>query len=321
MTEENNMTFAQAFGGSRDMCCIAAVGDMAKMGRFDEEFRVYGCACCEKGQITYRVSPVADQIYDFVLNSAYEARCPTMVHVHTESMPVPVGMRERLARRVKLHLARKLQAMYPALFFECLAVFGQTPAQNGGVSLLEALREQIEGHFDKLECQLLEGTMQLVAEAKQVDHVHVMQLRQWLQKMRRQMEDDPKIQRGVARTFYGFCAVRADGTVKTIVNAQALPVREQHVSIQQRGLIVGPILQQEQWFEDAMAISDGRQQFRQRLQSLQNTAYFDSLNRFRTLPSVVAPEAFAEALKKIEATGQEQAIADFRGYGYRWHCL
>ena len=32
---EQEMTFAQTFGGSRDMCCIAAVGNMASMGRFE----------------------------------------------------------------------------------------------------------------------------------------------------------------------------------------------------------------------------------------------------------------------------------------------
>lgn len=318
---EEKMTFAQTFGGSRDMCCIAAVGDMAEMGRFDEEFRVYGCACFENGAITYRVSPLAEQIYDFVSDSAYTERCPTMVHVQTESMPVPVGMRERLARRVKLHLARRLQARYPPQFFERLAVFGQTPAHNEGMALLEALCARIDGHFDELECQLLEGTMQLVAEAKQVDSAHVASLRQWLQKTRRQMEDDPRIERGVARTFYGFCALTPEGCIKTVVNAQALPVWEQHANFKQRGVIVGPVLQQERWFGDAMAISEGRQQFRRRLQELEDIAYFENLRRFRALPPVVEQVVFVDALRALESTNQEWAIADFRGYGYRWHCL
>ena len=56
---EQEMTFAQTFGGSRDMCCIAAVGNMASMGRFEEEFIMYGCAYLENGNVTYRISPVA----------------------------------------------------------------------------------------------------------------------------------------------------------------------------------------------------------------------------------------------------------------------
>lgn len=321
MAEENNMTFAQAFGGSRDMCCIAAVGDMAEMGRFDEEFRMYGCACLENGKITYRVSPVAEQIYDFVADSAYEGRCPTAIHSHFETMPVPVGMRERLERGVKLNLARQLQAMYATLFFDSLAPFAQVPAQNGGFDLLDALREQIDGHFDELECQLLEGTMQLVVEAKQVDAVHVVELKQWLEKTRQQMEDTPVIQRGIMRTFYGFCALTPSGTVKTIVNAQALPVWEQQAAMKRSGTLVGPVLQRTQWFDDAMAISDGRSVFRRMLQQLEDKVYFERLENLRALPPVVDADAFRGCLGRLETEASAQAVEDFRGYGYRWHCL
>lgn len=321
MMNEKEPTFAQAFGGSRDMCCIAAVGDMATMGRFDEEFHIYGCAYLEKGDITYRISPSAADIYQFVAKGAYTNHYPTRVHSYIASCPVPTGMKTDIERRVKLHLARQLQANYSQRFFQELQRFGQLPADNQGEFIVKALREQIDGHFEELECQLLEGTMQIVYEAKHLQKESRADIQQWLKKTRKQMEDTPIIQRGLSRTFYGFCYQNKQNVIKTSVNAQVVPIWEQREKLQRKGYMTGPILCEMQWFEGAADIAEGKNAFRKTLQTLQNKDYFAYLQALKALPSVIDAEAFQDALVRLQETEQATAIEDFCGYGYRWHCL
>lgn len=321
MSEQQEMTFAQAFGGSRDMCCIAAVGDMAEMGRFDEEFCMYGCAYLENNQITYRISPVAEQIYRFTEEGIYQEHYPTRVYIYQKSLAVPAGMKEKIERGVKLKLARVLQRTYPASFYHLLNEFGQLPAVDQGRSILEELKDSTEGHFNELECQLLEGTVQIAYEAKQLKMDSVVYMKQWLEKTRKQMEDTPVIQRGLSRTFYGFCYQLKNGDIKTVVNAQAVPIWEQHSKMKREGIIAGPVLHQEKWFGNTGEISEGRAEFRKTVQEIQNERYFTLLCALKALKSVVDVEQFKKTLALLGETGCKEAIEDFRGYGYRWNCL
>ena len=40
-------------GGMRDQLCSSDIAKMAELGRFDDEFMVYGCAWLEKETIYY----------------------------------------------------------------------------------------------------------------------------------------------------------------------------------------------------------------------------------------------------------------------------
>lgn len=321
MSKEQNLTFAQAFGGSRDMCCIAAVGDMAAMGRFDEEFHMYGCACLEQNQITYRITPSAEQIYHFVMESTFAGRFPTRIHTYSESLPVPAGMKTRIERRVKLTLAKEIQKRYPVEYYHLVQRLGAVPSDNHGLPIVETLRTQIDGHFDELECQLFQGTMQIVYEAKHLNRESMEFLQRWLEKTRKQMEDTPFIQRNMSRIFHGFCYKKGNKPIKTVVNAQAVTVWEQHEKLQREGCLTGPILHEEQWFDDAADISQGRVNFRETVQKLQNADYFEGLQAVKALPSVVDAAAFHLALKELKEIGKTDAVEDLCGYGYRWNCL
>ena len=105
---EEKPTFAQCFGG-RDACCMAAVGNMAAMGRFETSFSTYGCAYLQNDEIVYRVTPEAEQLRTFVTESALHGTYPTGIMNDNWSTPVPTGMREEMAYQAKLRLAHKLQ--------------------------------------------------------------------------------------------------------------------------------------------------------------------------------------------------------------------
>lgn len=92
---EEKPTFAQCFGG-RDACCMAAVGNMAAMGRFETLFSTYGCAYLQNDEIVYRVTPEAEQLRTFVTESALHGIYPTGIMSDNWSTPVPTGMQEEM---------------------------------------------------------------------------------------------------------------------------------------------------------------------------------------------------------------------------------
>ena len=50
----------------RDLKCSQDIAEMAALGKFEEEFIVYGCCYVENGQVYYRVSTQEDELYLFI---------------------------------------------------------------------------------------------------------------------------------------------------------------------------------------------------------------------------------------------------------------
>ena len=107
---------------SKDMNVRVAeeVGEKAELGYFDTEFTMYGCAFLnpQDGKMYYKVSSLAEDIYDFIEMSAQKKIYPSNVMTYTRKVPVPSGMKELIARDVKQELAQKLRSVYPKEFFK-----------------------------------------------------------------------------------------------------------------------------------------------------------------------------------------------------------
>ena len=309
------------YSENRDMRCAADVGRMAALGRFDVEFEMYGCAYLQDGEITYRVTPDAMQLYQFAAQSVHESLYPTTVVHHIHRTPVPSGMQEQIANQTKLQLAKKLYQMYPPCFFTLLEPFTQAPANNNSYPLLLEMADAIDGHFNDAELQLLEGTMEIACQAKQLDQYGYSRLQQWLKKIRRQMEDDPIIQNNFSRTLYGFCYQTEKGTIKCTFDAQPVTVYERHTAKELEGMVTGQILQQTYWMKNFDAMAGIRNAFKELLLTLQNETYFQLLHTIQTLPGAIDSALFGQSLQQLATVDAPQAVADFRRFGRRWNAL
>ena len=317
MGRENHVTG----GMSRDEACASGASFLASLGAFGEDILMYGCAYLEHGTVTYRISPKAEQIYQFQENSVLQQLYPTAVDSYVYRSSVPGGMREQMIHQVKLKLARQIQQQYPRCFFELLEPFCQTPANNSSYPLLAEMADAFDGYFNDGQLMLLEGTMKLAYTAKVLDDNGYRQLQQWLQKTRQQMENDIVVRDKISRTMYGFCYQEGNGAVKSVINAQLGKVCERRVVLEQSGKSVGPLLQRTYWMKDFNDIASAREKFKLLLEQLENEQYFKLLADIKALPGVVDAQAFEQALAQIEATGQTKAVADFKLYGQRWNAM
>lgn len=308
-------------GMSRDEACASGASFLASLGAFGEDILMYGCAYLENGKVIYRISPDAGQIYQFQTRSAHQQLYPTAVADNIHRTTVAGGMREQIAYEAKLALAHQLQTQYPRCFFELLEPFTKTPANNSSFALLAEMADTIDGYFDDGKMQLLEGTMELAYDAKVLDEEGYQSLSQWLQKTRHQMEGDTIVQDKICRTMYGFCYQETNGVIKSVLNAQAVRVYERRAALLQAGKLAGPMMQRTYWVKDFGQISTARENFKALLEQLQNEDYFALLSAIKILPTAIDQTAFQQALAQIEASGASKAIADFKGYGYRWNVL
>ncbi len=306
---------------NRDMRCAADVGRMAALGRFDVEFQVYGCAYLEKDKITYRVSPQAEALYAFQAQSADLGLYPTTIYSHIRRTPAPSGMRQQLESETKLELVRQLRQDYPRCYFDLLRPFTQTPANNSSFPLLSRFADVIDGHFQESELQLLEGLMRTASEAKLLSADGLAVLSQFLNKIRRQMADDPVIENRFSRTLYGFCYEDDTGRLKHTLDAQPLTIYQRHSQLELRGYLTAPIFHQTCWFSNFDEFPTLRRTFAHTLTELEGAACFQLLHKLRTLPSAIDTKAYRLALKQFPQDTSAQALADFRRYGRRLNAL
>lgn len=307
------------YSENRDMRCAADVGRMAALGRFDSEFEVFGCAYLKDGKITYRASSQAEDIYTFIRQSVHENLYPTSAASLIHRSPVPAGMQEQIAAETKLALLLDLHLRYPRCFFEALEPLAQTPANDAALDILLEMADAIDGHFHDGELQLLAGLMQFACEAKSLTASGFVKLSSWLDKTRRQMEDDPVLERRFSRTLYGFCYEDDSGQRRQTFDAQAATIYERQSKLERAGLLTAPILQQTYWFDNFDELPALRRTYAQTLSQLEGDACFALMHRLRTLESVIDAQAYARASEQVQRTNSADAQADFRRYGRRWH--
>lgn len=313
---------ANVYRENRDAQCASDVANMAEMGKFELDFLVYGCAYLENETRHFRISDDANDIYQFLTQSPHQGVYPTSVMSHLHQTLVPSGMHDKIAYETKLSLARRLKACYSRDFFDLLVPFTKTAPTDASASLLMQMADEIEGHFNEWELQLLEGTMDIAFEAKQLTESSFKKLRAFIDCTRHQMEDDPVIQEQFSRTFTGFCYQTKQGKIKTFFDAQPLPVLEKQKACQQKGLLTGPIIQKTYWFKTFNAFAGLRQDYEKMLKHYQDKVYFERLNCIKAMPAVIATEEFSDALQILKnRAATEQEIGDFVGYGYRWNVL
>lgn len=195
--------------GLRDLVCAQSVGEMSKMGRFNKDFIMYGCAYEEQGEVHYMISSVATNIHDFIDNSVQQGLYPTPIMTITKTCPVPAGTEEDIALSVKVDLAKQLKKAYPKEFFELLKVFTKAPANDGALAILAPIQTMLEGQFVEDKLKLFENLVHLAYQGKVLSQASYQQFQVWLKDMRVQMVDDVVVKESFERTFYGFAYTKA----------------------------------------------------------------------------------------------------------------
>ena len=305
-------------GLGRDVKCAGDVGRMATLGKFNVEFDAYGCTYWQEGKQYYRVSSNGEAMFDFVAACGRKGIYPTPIKQYTYQTVVPVEMREKFSEQTKMKLARQMKETYRGLF-AVLQPLAETIANNESLPYLQQEAERLEGHFDDMALQRFAGTMQFAYDAKILTGAGLQQLQQWMERERKQMEDDPVVADRFERTFYGFAYIDGAGAVKYFLDAQKLMTQERRQKFALAGNFVCPMLQKKYWFGTVGQMGEVKAQFLRELKNLQDEAYIAYLQQLKQLPGVISDTAFAEAREALQETDSAEAVTVFDYYCRMWN--
>ncbi len=305
---------------NRDMRCAADVGRMAELGRFDVQFDVYGSAVLEQdGRIYYRATGKEEKLYDYMLQKRLEEQYFTPIVRQSRRTKVPAGMKEQLGQEMKYALLRQLKEDYEdSGYFVLMQPFFQVAANDEAMSILERYQEQIDGHFDDTELQLFLGAAWMAYEEKVLSGASYKHLLRWHNAVRQQMADDPVAADNLERTFYGFVYRRPDGGSVCVMDAQRMMVVRRRQEKLLQGLLVGPIIRKDYWFQHSQQLGEIRKSYQQWLLQGQNDDYFHMLRAIRCAKGRIEYAALQSI--KAQLMDNERAIQAVSYYQALWNC-
>lgn len=302
----------------RDLNCGNDVAMMDKLGRFDREFIVYGCAFLQKDEPHYFVSSRADTIDHFVQQSSLASLYPTPVSTALSACSVPAGAQSELARSAKMTLARELSHTYSPLFWQKLQKLTALPANNTGAQLIEERFAQLNGCFQPESLSLMAGLLQMTFAQKRLTLAAYQNFWARLEKKLRQMEDDVVIKKTFRRTFSGFAYRPPKQRWQYFYDGESAAVRAKQRLYFSQGMIVTPMVQKTYWFDGQTSVQSIAQRFAQALPEWFDADFLALTEALRALPPLGEVPLFSST-EWAELSFQEQAA--LRGYAYCYHLL
>ena len=297
----------------RDLNCGNDVAMMDKLGRFDREFIVYGCAFLRENEPYYFVSSRADTIDHFLLESSLSSLYPTPAATALSACSIPAGTQSALAKNAKLELAKQLAVTYRPAFWQQLRHLTDLPASNASTLLIEEHLGQLSGCFESAPLQLAAGLLRMAFAQKTLTLAAYQNFMTRLDKKLRQMEDDVVIKKTFRRTFSGFSYHAPGRPWQYFYDGEPSAVRAKQRFYFGEGYVVTPMVQRVYWFDGQTTVQTIARRFEETL-----PIWFDAdlLTLTDALWQLPAPSQTSALSPTYPAKLNQEEQAALRSYAY-----
>lgn len=285
--------------GSRDMQASSAVAIMAQLGRFETEFIIYGSAVQEQdGKIYYYATTNQEKLYQCIKKARLEDRYfMPMIHF-VRRMKVPADLEDEWLAKSKLDLIKYMKKQYET-YLPCMRSVFLIEPNDEAAGILSEFRDAIEGYFDDTLLQLFWGLLEMSYEGKILSRGQFINFKEWHDKVRHQMSDDPVSIDNITRIFYGFVYKDKDGKYQYVIDAQEMNVVEQHQKKRMQGYIVAPIIKKQFAFKQFGEMVKVRQEFINWLLQSESKDYMDLVERLENMPGVISEAVLGDIAKNF----------------------
>ena len=264
----------------RDLRAAEDVKKKAELGWFDVEFTMYGCAYLSPAdyKMYYKVSPNAQDIYDFIDVATATSCYPGNVLCTTEKYPVPSGMKNAIAYEVKKRTAQRLKALYPSAFLEELTALAHLHATNSAKELLWQEMKTLQGTFDEERLERLESMVHYARSVQSLSDDEVERLLMWVRQERANMEDDAVEKDLFEKTMYGYAALQ-EGELRYFTDARKALVCEKKIELELSGVFVTPVYQKTYWYNYSYRLADVVRDFQKKIRNVYDRQEVDKLQQ------------------------------------------
>ena len=304
----------------RDLQVARDIARRAEMGWFDVEFTMYGCCYFKNNQCYYRLSAEAEKIYSFLEKGRREALFPSDMMTLTKRCPVPVGMKDYLAKDIKMSLAQRMQQAFPREFFSYLEETAELATEESAFPILIAQWESVEGYFDEERLRHFQMLLDFTCACRKITTAQYQQISEWVAEERQSMVDNPLAKDIFEKTFYAMMYETPAGFAY-LANACSAQIYQQKYRLEHQGIFVSPVFSKTYWYNYTLRLPAVRQLFEQAVQQFLTPDYLAMLRTISRHNDKLSNKAFAERTAKVAAQFGEQAALTFRHYGYRWGIL
>lgn len=302
----------------RDLKCSWDIAEMAALGKFEEEFIVYGCCYVEDGQVFYRMSTQEDEMYLFVEQCMERGVYPSPVQSILNRTLVPSGMQDEYLYKTKIMLAKQMQEQYPSELLKQFAILAEIDENNSAAELLYRIKKSLVGCFVRERLELVQGIILFAYQQKKLTRQTYQDLQQWLAYVYRQMEDDVVIKKNVQRTFYGLAYRNEAGKVKYFTNARKSEVYKRREQLLCQGIWTTPIVQKTYYFEQQPNLSQIRTEFIQQMGQWMDDDYWQVLDTINQLSTGILPVQWKKLQEQSVLERNEVVEEYFKFYQHMW---
>lgn len=302
----------------RDIQCSNDVARMAELGKFDREFKVYGCTYREKDETYFHLSENAKTIADFWQRSQFEGVYPTVAMSHSQLSSVPSGMEDEIWNEEKWNLAEIMGGLYGDPFLDLLNDLGSKPPVNNAASALYQWKDAIDGRFRRDLLKVFDIFVKHCFLMKQLDHDSYSELKAWSAHVWKQLEDDLIIKDDFERTMYGYLCL-TNNTVKPFYDAQFETVYTSWIANMKGSSLVTPIYSETFWFKTFTDFPKCKKQYIENLKSLlAHPALL--LQNLTDKTAYISRNEFAKYFSHAQEVFSSQACETLLLYGKLWNC-
>lgn len=305
---------------NRDLQCANEVAEMARLGKFETEFLIYGTAVQENnGDIYYYATTNQRKLYHLIKDARRDERYFMPIVHQMERLKVPADRKEEQLAKNKYALIKKMKQAYET-YLPAMRAFFRTPANDAAYSLLKAFQDEVDGYFDDTKLQLFLGLVEMGLEGKVLSQEKYLLLKTWYDKVRHQMKDDPVYSDNITRIFYGFVYLDQNGSRHCVFDAQEMDVVEKHYDKIMQGYTTSPIFTKQYAFKQFNEMAVVRRDYSNWLMEAVTDAYMERVQHLKTLPGVIDAKRLAELATANE--GNAYSYQATRYYLALWNkCL
>jgi hypothetical protein len=307
------------FENNKDLVAANDFVQALKLGCFDREFTYFGTAYLVGGAVQYRISGKELELRKYVEKGAVHGLAPTPALCVTRRYPVPSGKEDAVKEKVIRETGRAVRELYNQIFFDAVAGLAARPATNAAFEGLEALRESLDGSYDKQELHLFEGMLLTAIDSRVLSIQGYQALANWLEDVFRQMADDITLKGNYRKTLSGFAWEDKNGKRGFFGNAMSeatYRARDEHVL---RGLLCTPVFSREYSLRDMAEFPQVRRNFQAELEECFADRYFKRLHWLKSLPAGISAAEYLESAKTLEGRCSETAWQVFQSLRLRWN--
>lgn len=301
----------------RDMQVAEDISKKAALGWFDTEFTMYGCAYWEKGKMYYKISPEAEDIYDFIDKSALKEIYPSNIMVLSRKLPVPIGMKETVALTIKQELAKELQKTHCADFFKTLYDWAKKCETDTAAAVLWEEADRLEGLFEREKLNGFERLVNYCYSCRRLSKETYQKLSDWLKSERKSMNDDFISKDIFEKDFYGI-AYEEKGTIQYLENAHKSSVFQKSHELEIAGDFVTPIFARKYWYNYEYSLPQVKKDFRAALRQEYNEAMMCKIKALRANADAALKTAFEKTIDDVRITWGDKPAETFSRYGQHW---